>query len=214
MKIKWFGHCTFLLQDTLGRRIITDPFDINFSQLIINYNPQLVLFSNTYNNITTILESNNINYINSCIKYKTDFIDINSFSCFQDTVKGLKRGKNIVYKFTFDNINIVFLGYLGHMLNENEISKIKNTDILFIPIGGHLTIDGTTASNLVDKINPKIIIPMHFKSRGIQSYLNSTNDFIFNSKKSLITEVNTIDNNLLNSLTHPTILLLNPYEFI
>jgi L-ascorbate metabolism protein UlaG (beta-lactamase superfamily) len=44
------------------------------------------------------------------------------------------------------------------------VEKIGKIDVLFIPVGGHFTIDARAAKKLVDKINPVIVFPMHYKT--------------------------------------------------
>ena len=57
-------------------------------------------------------------------------------------------------------MKVVHLGDLGCDIDE-EI--LNDCDVLMIPIGGHYTIDAKMAKNLVDKIKPRIVIPMHYR---------------------------------------------------
>ena len=45
----------------------------------------------------------------------------------------------------------------------NEANNVK-CDIAFIPIGGHFTMNVEEATELIKKINPKIVIPIHYGS--------------------------------------------------
>ena len=67
-----------------------------------------------------------------------------------------------------DGIKIAHLGDLGHMLSDNQVEILGNIDILMIPIGGIYTIDADTAIDIIQKIRPKIVIPMHYKENDIQ----------------------------------------------
>lgn len=187
MKISWFGHFSFLIQDSIGRRLFIDPIDINHIKEILNFNPKAILLTKDYNNeISSYLQSKNIFFLNNCCNYKNEFLQIKGYNSFHDKDKGIRRGDNIIYYFTFDNLTICHLGHLGHLLDDNLISIIKNVDILFIPIGGHLTIDGNAASTIANKICPKIIIPMYYRHNNSLTYLNGIKDFIFSMKNSNI----------------------------
>ena len=48
-------------------------------------------------------------------------------------------------------------------MEEDQIQKLKNLDVCLIPVGGHFTIDGRQAAKLVRMIQPRLVIPMHYK---------------------------------------------------
>ena len=54
------------------------------------------------------------------------------------------------------------MGDLGCIPPENE--KLRNLDAIMIPVGGFYTIDGKTAAAIIKELQPRIAIPMHFRS--------------------------------------------------
>lgn len=70
-----------------------------------------------------------------------------------------------------DNITIfhtdgMSLGYLDKRkkpLEEKEIERISDIDILFVPVGGGDVFDAKEALAAISAIEPKIVIPMHYK---------------------------------------------------
>ncbi len=123
-------------------------------------------------------------------------IKIYNFGVYHDENYGQERGKNsiIVIQTNINNkeIKLVHLGDIGHTLNENNnyinkknlnIKEIKNCDILFIPVGGYFTIDINKINELINFINPKSIIPMHYKNKYIPDFpIANLNDFLNNPK--------------------------------
>ena len=77
-----------------------------------------------------------------------------------------------------DGVNIVHVGDLGHILNEEQISQIETTDILLVPVGGIYTIDGETAAKVVAQFEPKVVIPMHYKIPGLKFDLKEVEPFL------------------------------------
>jgi len=77
-----------------------------------------------------------------------------------------------------------------HTLSEETINQIGDVDILFVPVGGFFTLDVEKAIEVVHSIEPKVIIPMHFKVAGLSadlaSKLASVDDFV--AKASLRSE--------------------------
>jgi L-ascorbate metabolism protein UlaG (beta-lactamase superfamily) len=50
-------------------------------------------------------------------------------------------------------------------------------DILFIPVGGVYTINHIEAARLIEKLNPKVAIPMHFKEKDTKIGIDEVNSF-------------------------------------
>ena len=61
-----------------------------------------------------------------------------------------------------DGLKIAHLGDVG-CLDDNIVQKLKGCDLLLIPVGGTYTIDHVGAKWYVDQIQPKIVVPMHYK---------------------------------------------------
>jgi L-ascorbate metabolism protein UlaG (beta-lactamase superfamily) len=57
----------------------------------------------------------------------------------------------------------VHLGDLGHVLDNKQLEMLVGTDILMIPIGGIFTLDAKKAVEVISQIEPRIVIPMHYK---------------------------------------------------
>ena len=83
---------------------------------------------------------------------------------YHDESGGSERGGNLISVVELDGMRIVHLGDLGHALGDKELAALGAVDVLLIPVGGHFTIDATTAAGLVGEIRPRIAIPMHFKT--------------------------------------------------
>jgi len=120
-------------------------------------------------------------------------VQIEGVTVFHDESHGMKRGKNIIYKFTLDEINFCHLGDLGHDLEEETLNKIGQVDILFIPVGGTFTIDAEKACKIINKIKPKIAIPMHYKIGGLSIPIAGIDQFLDKNKGKILKVGNEID---------------------
>ena len=78
-----------------------------------------------------------------------------------------------------DSLNIVHLGDLGQAaLTEDQLTQIGDVDILLIPVGSVYTINGKGATSIVSQLEPKIIIPMHYKIEGLKFELEGVDGFL------------------------------------
>ena len=105
-------------------------------------------------------------------------LEIKGVETFHDKVSGSKRGKNTVYNFKIDGINICHCGDLGHILNSKQIEEIGSVDILLLPIGGLATINAFDATEVMKQLTPTIVIPMHYRTKalGLLGYVFGTVD--------------------------------------
>ncbi|MBU5316566.1 MBL fold metallo-hydrolase [Clostridium bornimense] len=178
MIIEYIDKSTFVIKTSLGTKILTSPTKEIYNDIFKNSSIDIVTFNNTYS------EYDDYKFINStfppiyhCGEYSFRDVKIKGFSSFQDTYKGHLRGDNIIFSYYFDNINITHLGHLGHIPSKEQLSALGNIDILLIPIGDNFTISGKTAFEILKLINPKVSIPMLYKSPS-SPYLDSIDKFL------------------------------------
>ncbi|MBU3143228.1 MBL fold metallo-hydrolase [Clostridium sp. CF012] len=204
MEITWLGHSCFLLQDSKGRKLLTDPFDTTLGYEIYKGSPDIVTISHQHfdHNYTKELDGNykvidKIGIFNICD------IPIKGTPSYHDKNKGSKRGDNIIFTFKMEDYTFCHLGDLGHSLSDDDIDAIGSVDILFIPVGGNYTIGGKEAAEVTKKINPKIVIPMHYKTSLVSFPLDGVEAFLMHMKNAVKIDSNTliISGELRESLT-------------
>lgn len=81
-----------------------------------------------------------------------------------DDAGGSQRGKNTVRIFDFDGIRVAHFGDLGRMLTETELGMLQGLDCALLPVGGFFTIDAAVAARIVRELQPRMVIPMHYRT--------------------------------------------------
>jgi len=89
-----------------------------------------------------------------------------------------ETGMNIIYRYEFEDITVAHLGDLTHKLTDEEFSRLEKVDILLLPIGGGEAIDYKVAAEIANQIEPRIIIPMHYKMPGLEAKLDGVEKFL------------------------------------
>ena len=97
---------------------------------------------------------------------------------FHDAEKGKERGKNTVYLMEVDEISVCHLGDLGHVLTAEQVEEIDDVDVLLLPVGGISTIDAALAAKVVRQLEPKAVIPMHYKTEALNRELEPVGKFL------------------------------------
>ena len=165
MKIKWLGHASFLLTATDGTRVVTDPYsgEIGFDFPAVSADVVTVSHDHYDHNNSKAVSGAPVVF-SSVGNFQRENVRLQGIPTYHDEVEGAKRGPNVAFIIELDGIKICHLGDLGQPENDELVRAAKGVDILLIPVGGTYTLDGKTAADYVGKIQPKIIIPMHFKT--------------------------------------------------
>ena len=111
-------------------------------------------------------------------EYEVKGVSVTGVQVYHDKKEGEERGKNTIYNINIDGLNIVHLGDLGHVLTESQIEELGQTDILLIPVGGVYTINAKEAVEVITQLEPKIVIPMHYKIEGLKFELEGVEIFL------------------------------------
>ena len=183
LKITHIAHSCFLIENGLERLII-DPLDDSFGRPIRNEVVNYLLISHDH------FDHNHTENI-KVVENEGTFT-IKKYSCFHDEENGKKRGPNIIHVIETEGTIICHLGDLGHTLTEAQARQIGHIDILLIPVGGVFTIDYEHAIEVVNRLNPTIVIPMHYRTEywGEDKGVDLVYKFLDNIKKYTVVKLN------------------------
>ncbi len=184
MRIKFLGHAAFFIVSNEGKRIITDPYQSGAYDGQVAYKPiveecDIVTISHEHADHSYIgRELGAPDVVNTPGVKVVKGIEIKGISTYHDKSQGKERGTNIIFVFNVDGFRMCHLGDLGHVLDDATVKEIGEVDILLIPVGGFFTIDAKDAEEIVNKLNPKITIPMHYKTSACGFPIAPVDDFI------------------------------------
>lgn len=111
-------------------------------------------------------------------EYEINGVLILGIPTFHDADRGRQRGKNIVYLMEVDEVSVCHLGDLGHVLSAEQVEEIGNVDVLLLPVGGVSTINATMAAEVVRQLEPKAVVPMHYKTQALTWELEPVGRFL------------------------------------
>jgi L-ascorbate metabolism protein UlaG (beta-lactamase superfamily) len=111
-------------------------------------------------------------------------LHIKTIQTAHDTHQGADRGKNAMFVFETGDppLHLLHCGDLGHTLDSHQVQAAGKVDIVMIPVGGTYTINAVDAGQVVKQLGPRIIIPMHFRTRPLNpnmtAKLGPVDDFL------------------------------------
>lgn len=84
-----------------------------------------------------------------------------------DSVKD--RLATTIYRIKIGDLRLALVGNIYEKLSEEQIEEIGLVDVFIVPVGGNgYTLDSIGAANITRKINPKVVIPIHFSGSGLK----------------------------------------------
>jgi L-ascorbate metabolism protein UlaG (beta-lactamase superfamily) len=160
-RVRWFGHASFLITSSSGLRLVLDPFDARVGYPLPHPTADIVTVSHEHTDHNATGEVRGrfavVRGVGPHEAAGVHFTGIGSSH-------GEGRGPNTVFVFEIDGIRFCHLGDLGTPLSQSQLKEIGRVEVLMIPVGGYFTIDAAEATRIVSQLNPKVVLPMHYRT--------------------------------------------------
>ncbi|MBQ9300080.1 MAG: MBL fold metallo-hydrolase [Clostridia bacterium] len=165
MLIYHHAHSEFLIETAQGFRILTDPFDAHVGYPMRDVPCDAVTVSHGHGDHSYIDKA-------KCAQVIADRagkitlatgITATGIPCFHDDQQGALRGNNLIFIIEVDGLRLAHFGDLGAW-DEDLARQLAHIDIALVPVGGYYTMDAAAAAALMKRIQPRMVIPMHYKT--------------------------------------------------
>ena len=174
MKLKWYGHAAFRITSDAGFSIITDPYTPEISGYEpITESADLVITSSdddeshcradlipgmpTAVNALRVAEHGGEQMVNGITIQAMETREMEEHPYHAP-------GQNAMYRFEVDGIRIAHMGDVGNPLTERQIEFYEDVDLLLALTGDVPTIGLDDLKIMIDRMQPKLIVPMHFRT--------------------------------------------------
>ena len=181
MVVRYLGHSSFWISSTKGTSVVVDPYG---SHIPYNFPPleaDVVVVSHEHRDHNADFRVNGKPML---VKRTHDFIceqemtvartgevlTFHGIPTFHDNFQGRRRGPNTVWHWYWEGIHFCHLGDLGHLLTDQQVKIIGKVDVLFVPVGGKITLNPTEATLVINQLTPKVVFPMHYLTPQIESH--------------------------------------------
>lgn len=168
MLITYHGHSEFYLEGADGFRLLTDPYDAHVGYPMGQYRADAVTVSHghgDHNYTQKALGAPAIIDAPGVWRPAPD-VTVTAVPSCHDDAGGAKRGGNLIMKIEMEELTLAHLGDQGCPLTEEQIRQLGTVDVLMVPIGGFFTIDAAQALDICLALKPRIILPMHYKTKA------------------------------------------------
>ena len=84
------------------------------------------------------------------------------------TIHGLPSGETTIMRIEVDEVCVATLGRLDRQLTEDEVDQLGRVDVLAVPVGGVDALGAVAATKVVNAIAPSIVVPVRYRSSGVE----------------------------------------------
>ena len=177
MEIKFKGHACFSIEDG-GVKVVTDPYQEKIGLKLGNLKADAVTVSHDadpYNNIDAVDGEPKV--FSWPGEYETKGVHFKLVHSFHNAKDDAEQLENNVAVMHFNGIRLCHLGAQGTKLTPEQLEKIGDVDVLFVPVGGKGMVDAKKAKEIVEQIEPRVVIPMAYDTDGNNLDLGSVEAF-------------------------------------
>ncbi len=178
MEIAWYGHACFRLKADEAT-VITDPYPEDLGYRLPRARADVVTVSHDHPNHSYLKGIEEpFKVVQGPGEYEINDVFIYGIPTFHDRQKGRDRGKNTIYLFEFEDLTVCHLGDLGHVPTQSQVEILSDVDVVLIPVGGHHTISAGQAAEVINLLEPRVVVPMHYKTDLCQIKLDPLEKFL------------------------------------
>ncbi|HOB87654.1 MAG TPA: MBL fold metallo-hydrolase [Bacillota bacterium] len=200
--LTYLGHSTFLID--CGLQILIDPYSPRLGYGSLDLETDLVTVSHDHfdhnyiqgaGSSARVLKGLTVDGDWKEENFKAGSVNIYSVGTYHDNRNGDWLGKNSIFVFQFPGLRLAHLGDLGHPLSDEQAARLGKIDLLLVPVGGYYTLPLEEIPGLINRLKPKVVIPMHYRTdHNRENLIGSLEDFQktnppypFKVKKSTVT---------------------------
>jgi L-ascorbate metabolism protein UlaG (beta-lactamase superfamily) len=189
MRVEWHGQAAFTLSGEEGT-VVIDPFgDVSsFAERGIqwDYPPieipaaDLVLVTHEHrdHNGVEVVGGDPTVLRAQAGRYESPLGEVVGIASEHDDAAGTERGPNTIFAFELDGVRVVHFGDFGQQeLRPEQRQAIGAVDLLFLPVGGGPTIGAEAAATIVNELEPRWVVPMHYRTERI-GFLEPADGFL------------------------------------
>jgi L-ascorbate metabolism protein UlaG (beta-lactamase superfamily) len=189
MHVEWYGQSAFKLSAN-GTTVFIDPFGdmspmaergIQFEYPAIEgVEADLLLVTHEHldHNAVDVIGGSPKVLRSTAGRLESPIGEVVAIASEHDDAAGTERGPNTIFVFDLGGVRACHFGDFGQAeLREAQARAIGQVDLLIIPVGGGPTIDAAQAAQIAERMSPRWIVPMHYRTPRI-GFLETADAFL------------------------------------
>ena len=181
LELRWHGHACFSLRNR-DFIVVFDPYENHYVPGLepLDLEADLVLCSHDHGDHSAS------HLIRPRTGHRNPFT-IHTIETYHDPEQGALRGRNTIHLLECGNLRVAHFGDIGCPLTPAQLAELKGLDVAMIPVGGFYTIGPEEARHLMNDLDAKVVIPMHYRMgeiglpaiADIEEFLALAGDYVY-----------------------------------
>jgi L-ascorbate metabolism protein UlaG (beta-lactamase superfamily) len=172
MKITWQGHACFYIESADGLRIVTDPYTPAIAGLPALQTPaDIVLMSSDNDTFHSDGKGvpgdpvivNTLTVAREGGQREVKGITVQAIEAMESIIHKTHPDQNALYRFEVDGVHVGHMGDVGNPLSPAQMAFFNGVDVLLALTGGPPTIELNDLDALLNEVQPRMVIPMHYR---------------------------------------------------
>jgi L-ascorbate metabolism protein UlaG (beta-lactamase superfamily) len=177
MEITWYGHSCFRITERGMASVVTDPYDhkvAGYNELSLRGDIVTISHDAPGHNNTGAVKPAKWE-INGPGEYEIGGVFLTAVE-----VGKLEEGngRKMVYVLDYDGITIGHLGDIADVPTRKQVDAFGTINVLLVPVGGGQSLTAAKAAEVVNLIEPGIVIPMHYQTKHSKVELEGLEPFL------------------------------------
>jgi L-ascorbate metabolism protein UlaG (beta-lactamase superfamily) len=179
MQIEWHGQSAFRLTAN-GATVFVDPFadlsGLAARGMRFDYPPiegveadfVLVTHEHPDHNGVEAIDGSPAVLRSTAGRLESPIGEVIAVASEHDAAAGTERGPNTIFVFELGGVRACHFGDFGQAaLRPEQVTAIGRVDLLFIPVGDGPTIGGELAAAIIERLDPRWVVPMHYRTSRV-----------------------------------------------
>jgi L-ascorbate metabolism protein UlaG (beta-lactamase superfamily) len=172
VQVTWHGHACFTIEDSVGRKMFIDPFDETVGYRLVWDDPQAVLITDDHFDRNGLRRAGRYDVVAATGVTTASGIEVTGVDADHDAQGGAISGGTRIYVWEMGGVRFADLGGIGQTsLRPDQKAALKNIDVLFVPVGGHVVTDAAAAAALTREIAPRVVVPMQYGTDRLRGFV-------------------------------------------
>lgn len=170
MQITWHGLNCIRIQ---GKEVtlIIDPYDSKAGPKLPSWQADIVAVSSEE------LDSSKGGKEAFLIEHPGEYEIKGAFVYGMQWKKEKKEGKTVLYRVNLEDVSIGHLGGIDRVTPNAALELFEGIDILILPVGDPDLLSAKDAVEIVQRIEPRIVIPVSVDAKGFKQKLEGPDKF-------------------------------------
>jgi L-ascorbate metabolism protein UlaG (beta-lactamase superfamily) len=163
VELTWYGISCFRMVERGLATVVTDPFDSSVGLPAPKLKADVITISHDapgHNHLAAVKGERRV--IQGAGEYEIGGVFITGIA--MNSSASSNGRANTLYVFEFDGLTVAHLGDLSFVPSQPQIEDLGTVDVALVPVGGGGALNPSQAAEVVSLIEPKIVVPMHYKT--------------------------------------------------